>query len=326
MEKLQSVERYHTNDSGRTLPCTAGARTCRFIHGSTPAEAAENWQQQMQQELLPQAMSPEQSKEHKLNHYRNMPLKNMNDRELAETIILESEALGLDIQKVSKAIALASELHAEQCRKGTRGNITNPPYIEHPLRNTLRLIRLGCRDESTINGSTLHDTVEDGSTVFVARKGWSKDETKDESRARRELSVHIEVSFGKETAEIVLAVTNDLQPHNKSKPLSVEQKHAIYVNHLKEQILKNPGAFLVKISDFIDNATGLHHGVGSIDPTKLSNQAKKYLKAIPVFQEGLDSLKIPLPVHSKELLQKCLGETQRRLERITNGWDGKEKI
>lgn len=326
MGKLQNIERYHTNDSGRTLPCTAGERECRFVHGSTPAEAAENWQQQMQQELLPETVTPTQSKQHKLNHYRNTPLKNMNDHELAETIILESEALGLDIQKISKAIALASELHAKQCRKGNRGNITNPPYIEHPLRNTLRLIRLGCRDESTINGSTLHDTVEDGSTVFVEKKGWSSVEASDEAKARKELCVHIEVSFGKETAEIVLAVTNDLPPVNSKKPITIDQKHATYVNHLKEQILQSPGAFLVKISDFIDNATGLHHGVGSIDPIKLSNQARKYIKAIPVFQEGLKSLNIPLPIHSRELLQKCLNETQRRLERIVEGWDGREKI
>lgn len=326
MGKLQTVESYHTNDSGRTLPCTAGVRDCRYVHGNTPLEAAENWQKQMQNELIPQTISKEESKELRLKSYREMSLKHMNDSELAETIILESEALGFDTNRIAKAIALAAELHGDQNRKGNRGNVSNPPYIEHPLRNTLRLIRLGCRDEPIINGSTLHDTVEDGSEVFAKRKSSESASTKNIPLARKELTVHIEVSFGKDTAEIVLAVTNDLPPHNGGKPLSVDQKHAIYVEHLRQQILKSPGAYLVKISDFIDNATGLHHGVGTMDPVKLSNQARKYLKAIPVFEEGLRTLNLPLPTHSKDILHKCLGETKRRLSRIANGWDGNGKI
>lgn len=49
------AERYHTNDQGKTLRCTADKQECRFVHGSTAAEAAENWQQQMADGLLPKS-------------------------------------------------------------------------------------------------------------------------------------------------------------------------------------------------------------------------------------------------------------------------------
>lgn len=325
MAGSQAVGRYHTNDSGKTLPCTAGVRECRFVHGATPAEAAENWQQQMADELIPAAQAPELSADEKLQQFRMTSLKHMDDRDLAEAILLESEAVGFDVQRVATAIALASELHGNQFRKGNRGELANPPYIEHPLRNALRLIRMGCEDEPTIIGEILHDTVEDGASVFVKARGWSNRQSRNEHAARAELTVHIEATFGAETREIVIAVTNEI-PEGDPRTQTVEEKHRTYVGHLRAQVLHSPKAFLVKISDFIDNATGLYHGVGSLDPVKLKNQATKYLLSIPVFQEGIDRLKLPIPAHSQELIQRSLIETERRLRRIIAGWDGSDRI
>lgn len=321
MASVGIVGRYHTNDSGKTLPCTAGVRECRFVHGSSPEEAASNWQNLMADELLPMPASSGPSPAEKLQHYRTLSLKQMDDYVLSEAILLESDTLQLDVQKVAIAIALASDLHGNQFRKGNRGTLANPPYIEHPLRNTLRLIRLGCREESVLNGSTLHDTVEDGSAVFAKRLGWSNGESQNEPKAREALSSHIGTVFGQPTQTVVLAVTNEISPRGGA-PLSVEEKHAIYVGHVRAHVLHSPEAFLVKISDFIDNATGLYHGVGSIDPVKLRNQALKYLKTIPVFQEGLATLDLPIPDHSKALLQKALTETEYRLQKIVAGWNG----
>ncbi len=323
MAGIQSVERYHTNDSGKTLPCTAGIRDCQFqSHGSTPEEAATVWQESMETQLIP---APELRTEEKLLRYRAMSLKHMDDAQLAEAILLEADELGLDTAKISSAIALASELHGNQFRKGNRGDLTNPPYIEHPLRNTLRIIRMGCSDEPTINGSLLHDTVEDGSSVFAKRRGWSNREARNEHAARQELTAHIEATFGAETRAIVIAVTNEI-PEGDPRTQTTEEKHRGYVGHLRKQVLASAKAYIVKASDFIDNATGLYHGVGSLDPVKLKNQATKYLLSIPVFQEGLETLKLDLPLHSQELLRKSFIETERRLRRIIAGWDGTGKI
>jgi len=324
MAQAQAVGRYHTNDSGQTLPCTAGVRECQFIHGSSPEESASNWHQTMEDQLFPRTQRSE-SKDEKLARLRLTSLKDMDDRELAETILLEVESMGLNVAKVSEAIALASDLHGKQFRKGNRGSVTNPPYIEHPLRNTLRIIRLGCAEESAIVGSVLHDTVEDTADVFVKRQGWSNRQAQDEHAARAVLTTHIERAFGIETRQVVIAVTNEI-PSRDPKIMTTAEKHAEYVQHLWDQVLHSPKAFMVKISDFIDNATGLYHGVGSIDPTKLKNQATKYLLSIPAFQKGLDTLDLPIPEHSKRLLQDSLIETERRLRKIIDGWDGTGRI
>jgi len=324
MAQVQAVGRYHTNDSGQTLPCTAGVRDCRFIHGSTPEESASSWQQTMESELFSH-FQKEEPKSVRLARLRLTSLKDMDDRELAETIVLEAEALEIDVAKVSEAIALASDLHGKQFRKGNRGNVTNPPYIEHPLRNTLRIIRLGCTDVDVVSGSVLHDTVEDTADVFVKRQGWSNRQAQDEHAARAVLTDHIENTFGSETRKIVIAVTNEI-PDRDPKTMTTAEKHAVYVQHIKDQVLNSPKAYMVKISDFIDNATGLYHGVGSIDPTKLKNQATKYLLSIPVFQKGLDNLDLPVPEHSKRLLQDSIIETERRLRKIIGGWDGTGRI
>lgn len=323
----QTVGRYHTNDSGKTLPCTAGARPCRFLHGSTPEEAANKWQEVMTDELIP-TVAVQDSHGAKLAHYRERSLKEMDDHELAEAIIVEIDELRLNSAKVSEAIALASELHGQQFRKGARGKVERPPYIEHPLRNSLRLLRLGARDERgerIVVASILHDTVEDGAKVFAKKRGATNREAENEHDARKMLEVHIELRFGRDTADIVLAVTNEI-PEGDPRTISQEQKHQTYVQHMRNHVLKNPDAFLVKISDFIDNATGLYHGVGKMDPVKLRGQAKKYLLTVPVFEEGLNSLDLPIPAHSVEMLKRGLKETARRLERIIDGWDGIGKI
>lgn len=324
MAQVQAVGRYHTNDSGQTLPCTAGVRQCRFVHGDSPEESASNWQQTMDQDLFPRVQRPE-PKDVKLARLRLTSLKDMDDRDLAETILLEVESMDLDVAKVSEAIALASDLHGKQFRKGNRGSVTNPPYIEHPLRNTLRIIRLGCAEESVISGSVLHDTVEDTADVFVKRQGWSNRQAQDEHAARAVLTDHIEKTFGSETREIVIAVTNEI-PDRDPRTMSTEEKHAIYVQHLRDQVLHSPKAYMVKISDFIDNATGLYHGVGSIDPEKLKKQATKYLLSVPAFLEGHRNLDLPIPAHSKQLLRDSLIETERRLRKIIDGWDGTGRI
>lgn len=324
MAGMNTVGRYHTNDGGKTLPCTAGVRECQFVHGATPDEAASNWQNVMANELIPSAISA-YAPQARLQFYRAMKLKEMDDRQLAEAIILESAERNFNTAKVAEAIALASVLHGEQFRKGSRGNVERPPYIEHPLRNTLRLIRIGTSDEKVIIASILHDTVEDGSIVFAKNQGVSSEDAENEHAARKLLTVHIELRFGTDTTEIVIAVTNAI-PDGDPRAMSADEKHQIYVLHLRAHVLHSPEAFLVKISDFIDNATGLYHGVGTMDPVKLRNQARKYLLSVPIFEEGLETLDLPIPEHSKELLKKGLKETARRLEKIIAGWDGTSKI
>lgn len=308
--------RFHTNDEGRTLPCDAAPGNCKFIHGSTPEEAASNWQLTMASQLMPKAVS--RSAEYKRRiELSERPLKSMDDGELEEAILLESRALELDTQRIQEAVNLARELHAHQRRKGNRGSLENPPYIEHPLRNTLRLIRMGVKDQETVEGSILHDTVEDGSGVF-ARKyhGYSRRQSTDEEQTRKLLLAHLKLRFQGRTAEIVLAVSN---PIEKNRDLAPEEKRANYKRHVEEQISRDSAVFLVKTSDFIDNATGLYHGQGSMDPQKLANQAQKYLDTLGSFEDAYNKLHLPIPERSKVLIGNAFAITRKRLARIIEG-------
>lgn len=249
----------------------------------------------------------------------------MSDSELSEALLLEAEELDFDMAKISEAIALASDLHGKQYRKGNRGDVVTPPYIEHPLRNSLRLVRLGVVNQRVIIGSILHDTVEDGAFVFAKRQGLSNKAASDEQQSRTMLTAHIEDRFDGETRRIVIGVTNEIAPASHKK-LTTEEKHQIYYNHCKNEVVNDPAVFLVKLSDFIDNATGLYHNVATMDPEKVRSQARKYRMVTDMFEHAARTLDLPIPQHSRELIIISIVETRRRLDRIIAGWNGIGKI
>jgi (p)ppGpp synthase/HD superfamily hydrolase len=61
---------------------------------------------------------------------------------------------------------MASFLHRKQTRF-VRGDLPRVPYIEHPLRVALRLVRWGVPDAELIAAALLHDVVEDCSTELL---------------------------------------------------------------------------------------------------------------------------------------------------------------
>lgn len=317
--------RYHTNEDGKTLPCTAGERPCRFIHGDTPSESSSKWHETMDSQLIPSPVKYSANNAEKRRQFRETSLKNMSDSELSEALLLEAEELDFDMAKISEAIALASDLHGKQYRKGNRGDVSTPPYIEHPLRNSLRLVRLGTIKQEIIAASILHDTVEDGSFVFAKRQGLSNRIAADEHQSREMLTAHIEERFNGETRRIVIGVTNEIPPADH-KNFTTEQKHQIYYNHCKNEVVNDPAIFLVKLSDFIDNATGLYHNVATMDPEKVRSQARKYRMVTDMFEHAARTLDLPIPQHSRELIIISIVETRRRLDRIIAGWNGVGKI
>ena len=316
--------RYHTNEDGKTLPCTAGERPCKFIHGDSQGEANANWHHTMESQLIPSPRKAPSASEEIRSNLRSTSLKHMSDSQLSEALLFEAEELNFDTDKMSEAIALASDLHGKQYRKGSRGNIKTPPYIEHPLRNSLRLVRINVTEQRIIIASVLHDTVEDGAFVFAKRQGLSDREASNENASRAMLISHIKNRFDSETCRIVLAVTNEIS--SPGQTLTTDQKHMIYFNHVKENVINDPAAFLVKLSDFIDNATGLYHSVSTMDPQKVRNQAKKYRLICDMFEHAAKTLDLPIPQHSRELILISIRETRRRLDRIIAGWNGQGKI
>nr|WP_296779165.1 HD domain-containing protein [Rhodococcus sp. (in: high G+C Gram-positive bacteria)] len=167
------------------------------------------------------------------------------------------------------AMALAAFAHLPQTRPGRHGTGTDP-YITHPFRNVLRLVRFGCTDEIVLAATALHDTVEDQADRIVAALG-------DCEPSRGVALAAIAQHFGSEVADVVNAVTNPASPRD----LSPTAKNAAYRDHVAA-VIQEPRVFLVKLSDFIDNA-------GSLDV--LADEAKrlelrtKYAPLVPVFAE-----------------------------------------
>lgn len=207
-----------------------------------------------------------------------LSLKSMGEYLLASEITATATTLGFDLEKLRSAMDLAAVLHNDQRRKN-RGTMPVDTYLTHPLRNTVRLLRVGVTDEATILATILHDTVEDGSTIFASSLGLSPSNPYHE---RILLSTHIASAFGIEVSNLVLSVTNTIAMQNL--PTKVE-KRAAYVEHVTAEVRNSAKTLAIKISDFIDNAGGLHHHFKHPDMQK--SLAMKYLPLTEVFVSRL---------------------------------------
>ncbi|QCB52011.1 HD domain-containing protein [Rhodococcus sp. PAMC28707] len=191
------------------------------------------------------------------------------------------------------AMGLASQAHRDQIRPGENG--TAEPYITHPLRNTLRLIRFNCRDEEVLAAAVLHDTVEDQPVRLVELMDGDHSASPP-AEATRLLAAH----FNTTVSDTVWAVTNPPRPAGLSK----EQKNTAYVEHVKA-VIADPRAFLVKVTDFIDNAGSLS---ALTDLDKRNRLRAKYAPLVPIFQQMALSHGTELGLHpeGRERLTSCL--------------------
>jgi (p)ppGpp synthase/HD superfamily hydrolase len=206
-----------------------------------------------------------------------LPLKEMEASLLRSAILDAVAGHGMSAQ-YREAIDLASYLHRNQTRQN-RGDMPKVHYIEHPLRNTLRLIRYGVSDDVTLLATVLHDTVEDHAkeiaTSFCGMTGARSE------RQLRELAFdYIGSRFGPDVTQIVRSMSNPL----KDGILTREESNRAYIHHVLEEIA-DPRVFLSKFADFADNALSLHH---SMNPKMTVKLATKYVKLVEPFGRRLD--------------------------------------
>jgi (p)ppGpp synthase/HD superfamily hydrolase len=219
------------------------------------------------------------------NHiYDNLDLKKMDGSLLAFAILNNVKRIkGVDEAVILHAMEFASYIHRKDTRRN-RENLPRDNYITHPYRNTLRLIRYGCTKQDVLVASILHDTAEDHPAEIV-------DEFSDYSSANYNdvelLRVTLEVIgglFGKRVAEIVDGVSNVPLPPGTSKAVKREK----YAEHVLLAI-EDPDVFLVKFSDFVDNAVGLYHNTGA--PEMVLHLTTKYLLLINGFRKRIHRAK-----------------------------------
>ena len=320
---------YHFNPgTGRRALCQASVRECPLVHGSSPEEAMKNYETLMNEsnEVLAGVKkhrsavkeieegfaknSPNAS-----SSPRRTPLKALQADELAKVLLVETSDLGMDVEKIHNSVQLATILHHGQTRGPRYHNgefKAKVPYIEHPLRNSLRLVRLGVKDQDIIIASVLHDTVEDGAQNYV-NKFLNNKEEMEENEARKLLSARIEQQYGEKVASTVQAVTNEHVPLKKLGALSMQERRDIYRDHVDENIRNNPAAYMVKISDFIDNATGLYHNDIAGSEKGIIKRALKYKPVVDVFRKRMAEMELPVSKEDIKVIQGQLDRTEYRL-------------
>ncbi|WP_051365215.1 HD domain-containing protein [Rhodococcus sp. JG-3] len=236
--------------------------------------------------------------------YRATKLKDMDSAALVFAIMHEIDADRIDRTQLANALELATAAHLSQKRIG-RAAYPVDPYIVHPLRNVLRLIRLGCTDTDVLAATALHDTVEDQPREVVSVLDESQ--LSDEPNQQAALNLIAE-HFSPETSRLVAAVTNP----STDAVLSKAEKNAAYAAHVAD-VIKDPKVFLVKFADFVDNAGSVKYLEDEAKRTKL---AAKYAPVVVVVfvsaledsrdtltvsQSGLDEIDIRLAALSASL-------------------------
>ncbi|WP_230854491.1 hypothetical protein [Arthrobacter terrae] len=220
--------------------------------------------------------------------FDNVPLKDMDPSALTMAIFADIRNIpSIDNAKVSSAISAAAYLHLHQTR-ANRKDLPRTSYIEHPLRNTVRVLRWGVASEAILTGIILHDTVEDCLTrilgAFVPGDWSGLNET-----AQRELAYGwIAGEFGQESSDLVRSLTN---PVTEVEHLTKAQKRENYAVGVAAKIRGNAGAFIGKFTDFMDNAGGLHHNAVGGNEQMISHLIAKYHPLVAIFQTELNTNK-----------------------------------
>jgi (p)ppGpp synthase/HD superfamily hydrolase len=208
------------------------------------------------------------------------PLKEMEASLLARAIVIGAHEAGLGTEVFEEAIAVAAYAHRTQTRQ-QRGSMPRVHYIEHPLRNAVRLIRYGVTDGDTLLAAILHDTVEDGPQELAMLGGVNPGDIKE---AREAALAFISLRFGEAVERAVWAVSNPLLPKDTTKS---ERIH-LYFAHVK-WLTQHARPALVKFTDFVDNAASLHHTVAPEARGKVEHLTRKYAPLVPLFDEVLSS-------------------------------------
>lgn len=265
------MEKYHITSSGDVRGCKAKIK-CPLgdesLHFETPEEARAAFEEMMS----PLAANLKRS------------LKSLDADGLRVTLFAESKSAGMDVEKIRKASEFATLLHEGQYRAAAPGE-ARPPYITHPLRNSIRAIRWGAQDTDQVLIGLFHDIVEDSSLRYVELEAI---EVKDEAEAREVLLDRIRKEYGNRVASGVLKLSNPLEDPAVKAAKTIEERHESYAYHVGQAIKNDEDAFLLKLSDLHDNAAGLYHTDFESRKAQTRKQAKKYLHTVPRLKQALE--------------------------------------
>ncbi|MEH0110806.1 hypothetical protein V6N00_13930 [Tersicoccus sp. MR15.9] len=188
-------------------------------------------------------------------------------------IALLDETVGMNGNgRIAVAAHHAAFLHRNQTR-ANRGTLDRTPYVEHPLRNALRLVRWGVRDVEVIIAAILHDVVEDCAPHIAAHFLGHSPTTVPHHQLRAAALGWIADVHGVQVASLVEAVSMPALPRD----ITPEWRRLLYAAHVDEAVSGNAAVLLLKFSDYVDNALGLHHNNVPANRRMVTKLARKYL-------------------------------------------------
>ncbi|GAA2517126.1 hypothetical protein Ahu01nite_084520 [Winogradskya humida] len=202
-----------------------------------------------------------------------------------------------DRERLEEALALASELHADDRR-------VREPYLNHLLRVAIRIIRYyGIRDVDVLTAALLHDAVEDHPAELAGLPA-DLGHTVLTEAAIAELARR----FGPRAAELVRSVTNpEYDP--------TRDKHEQYRTHVADSLDRDPWARVIKVSDFTDNGVGVIHTTYD----KAHSSAIKYRPLVPKLRELIGRPDTPLSIAAKDHILDQLDLAEERFAAILDG-------
>lgn len=196
-------------------------------------------------------------------YFPRVPLKRMDPAMLVFELDRETDrVMPAGTELITSAATMASFLHRNQTRS-VRGDLPRVPYVEHPLRVALRLVRWGVTDVEVIAAALLHDVVEDAAEEILEVFG----------RAGESALDCLTRLYGARVATLVEQVTNPTDGTG-------------YLEHI-ENLTAHPVALLIKASDLKDNAGSIRHQLGHADEPKMIRRARKYLPVVEVVSDAL---------------------------------------
>lgn len=203
--------------------------------------------------------------------FPRIPLKDMDSAMLIFELSRETDRLVPEgAEAITSAVTLASYLHRRQTRK-IRGIYPVTPYIEHPLRVALRMLRWGVRTWEVIVAGILHDVAEDCADELVEQFGTVGEDSAFDV---------IERMYGSFVASMVWDVTH-------GQNLTTDK----YIDAIAEMCTKtlHLGSLLIKASDIKDNGGSIVHQTASFSAQSSRQRAEKYAGVIPTLIAEMDN-------------------------------------
>lgn len=211
----------------------------------------------------------------------------------------DAEFTDEDKARIYSALELSEMAHNGQQRG-------EHPYITHVLRVSTRTMKhFQVTDPNIVIAALLHDSVEDRPGRLVIGAHATEDQIEDISLKSWALGL-IRGEFGGEVATLVAAVTNPEFDNS-------QDVHSQYRTHVMEATRANPKARIIKLSDFLDNCSGL---IYNESPSRAARLARKYQPLIPfMIAMALDTA-TPLTAISRGYIVERLERANLRCDHL----------